>query len=102
MGSTHITCSVRAVDAQAVAVDDGDEALQPEMAGGHRRFPHLALVQFAVAQHAMDAVAAVLHPARQRHADRDRQAVAERAGAEIDARRFFMSGWSPNGLPSRV
>ena len=74
-----------AVDAQAVAVDDADQALQPEMARRHRRFPDLALVQLAVAQHAVDPVVALLHPAGKRHADRDREAVAERAGAEVDA-----------------
>src|SRR5262245_1187431 len=75
----------RSVDAELVAVDDADEALQVEMSGRHRRFPDLALGQFAVAQHAVDAIAALLHARGQRHAHADREPMAERTRAEIDS-----------------
>ena len=45
-----------AVDLQAVAVDDGDDVVELEVAGLHRRFPHLALLLLAVAHQAKDLV----------------------------------------------
>src|SRR3546814_3056065 len=67
------------VDAELVAVDDGDQPLQLVVAGGHGRFPDLAFGELPVAPHAIDAEAALLHAGGQRPADRHRPAVAERA-----------------------
>ncbi len=78
-----------AVDAKLVAVDDGDQALQLVMARCHCRFPDLPFRQLAVAQHAIDAEAALLHPPRQRHADCDGQAMAERTRGEVDSRNLL-------------
>src|SRR5882724_3175003 len=75
----------RAVDAELVAVDDADQALQAEMPGSHRGFPDLAFGKFAIAEHAVDAIGPLLHARGERHAEPDRQPVAERARAEVDA-----------------
>ena len=75
-----------AVDAHLVAVDDGDEVAQLEVPGRHRRLPHLSLGQLSVAEHAPGAVVTPAHSPPEGDADGDREAVPERAGAEVDAR----------------
>ena len=56
------------------------------MRGAHRRLPHLAFLHFAVAQQRIDARRAVLELQAQRHADGDRETLAERAGAGFGPR----------------
>ena len=59
---------------------------KPVLAGAQRRLPHRAFVDLAVAHHHEHAAVASLDARGQRHADADRQAVAERAGGGLDAR----------------
>src|SRR6266850_4434314 len=58
----------------------------PQLRRRHRGFPDLALLDLPVAEHAIDAGrrAAQLEPERQ--AERDREALAQRAGGGLDAR----------------
>ena len=63
-----------------LSTSDHRQAFQPDAAGVLDRLPVAALVQLAVADQAVDA------PAAERGADGDRQAVAERAARDLDAR----------------
>ena len=75
-------------DLQRVVVEDRGEVVELVMGGGHRGFPVRTLGQFAVAQQREHAIRRGIHLAGQRHADADRQAVAQRAGVHLDARNF--------------
>ena len=75
----------RAVEAEVVAVDERREVGELVVAGGHGGLPHRALVALAVAEHAVGAVRVLLHPGAQGDADREREAVAQRAGRAVDA-----------------
>ena len=77
----------RAGLAEAVDVDDRDQVVEPVEAALGERLPHRALGHLAVAaQHPDSAVEALELLGRERHADADRQALAERAGGDIDPR----------------
>ena len=77
--------------AEPVDVDDRDQVVEAFPAGVLERLPHRALGHLGVAAQAPHAVRQAVQPAaRDRHADRDRQPLAERAGGDIgrrDARR---------------
>ena len=73
--------------AEAVDVDDRGQVVEPVEGGVLERLPHRALGHLGVAAQAPHAVGqAVELLARERHADRDRQALAERAGGHVDPR----------------
>ena len=55
------------------------------VSGEHGRLPDLALLQLSVAEQGVGAVRAAVNFGRQRHAAGRRDALAERAGAHIDA-----------------
>src|SRR5262249_28339807 len=60
-----------------VEIDDDSQAIDFLRGSKHRRFPHGAFITFTVAQKGENTMAAAENPRRQRHADPDRQAVAE-------------------------
>ena len=70
---------------ETVAVDDDGEPVEPEVAGRHRRFPHRALLQLAVAgEHERPPVRPVeLRGERDAHGHR--QPVPEWTGVGLDA-----------------
>ena len=70
---------------EAVAVDDHGEVGELAVAGEHAGFPVAAFLQFAVAGHHENAPGGAADLAGDRHADRDRHAVAERPGIGLDA-----------------
>src|SRR6266446_330564 len=57
----------------------------PELGRRHQGLPHLALLGLAVAQHAVHPRALPPELEPERHAHRDRDALAERAGGRLDA-----------------
>ena len=63
----------------AVLIDDGDEIIRLELVRRHGGFPDLALIELAVAGHDVDAIVEPIEPRRQRVAQADRQALAQRA-----------------------
>ena len=91
-----------AVDGDGIVVEQHDQLGQPQMPGEVDGFMADAFHQAAVAGddigvvvHQRVAEAGIQHPLGQRHADRVRQALAERAGGGLDARRmaiFRMAG----------
>ncbi|MNO01921.1 hypothetical protein D3C81_2221960 [compost metagenome] len=62
------------------------------MRGKERRFPHLAFLHFAIAQHHKDIEVALAHAAAHRHADAVGQRMPDRTRAEIDARHLAHVG----------
>jgi hypothetical protein len=74
-----------AVGLELVMIDDSDQGVEPVLGRGHRRLPHRALVGLAVAHDDEDAAVALLKAGGQRHADANRQAVAERPGGRLHA-----------------
>ena len=50
----------------------------------HRRFPDLAFLDFAVAEHDVGARRALVQTSRQAHSDPDRQSLAERSGGGFE------------------
>ena len=70
-----------------VVVEDGREVVELVERGGHRGRPDLAFVDLAVAEDAVDAGVALVDLRRHRHAAGDAQALAQRAGVGLDARR---------------
>jgi hypothetical protein len=90
------------VDAELVAVDDGDERGEAVVTCAHRRLPDLAFAQLTVTEHH---VRAVVRPsmraarAMPTPTDRPWPRDPELKSAPGTLR---MSGWSPNALPSRV
>jgi hypothetical protein len=56
----------------------------PELGSGHRRFPDLPLLCLAVAHDAVDAGGGAGEPQAERHPERDRESLAERAGGRLD------------------
>ena len=85
--------------AEAVHVDDRREVVELEVRGVLERLPHRALGHLAVAAehpHAVRDAVEVL--AGERHADADRQALAERAGRDVDPRDATASGWPSSML----
>ena len=79
----HHFCN-RAVDLQAIAVDDPDEIIEPVMACGHSGFPDLAFLQLAVAHDAECFVGLSVQLPRQRDSYRDAQSLPQRAGRDLD------------------
>ena len=69
----------------AVDVDDRDEVAEPVVGGEHHRLPDRALVALGVAHEHERAPRAARELRGERRARRDREAVAERAGGEVDA-----------------
>ena len=83
----------RAALAEPVDVDDRDQVAQLGVAGVLEGLPHRALGQLGVAAEHPDPQVGVLEPvAGERDADRDRQALAERAGGDVDPGKFRASG----------
>ena len=76
----------QAVDLQAVAVDDGDDVVETEVAGLHRRLPHLAFLLFAIAHQAEDLVPLTGRARCKRHAHRNAQPLPKRAGGDFNTR----------------
>src|SRR5882724_9992584 len=56
------------------------------LAGAERRLPNRTFVDLAITHDDEHAACTLLHPRRERHADADRQPMAERAGRGFDAR----------------
>ena len=75
-----------AVGLHVVDVDDGDQVVELVVPGRHRRLPDRALVELAVGEQAVDEGRRLLALQRQAEADRERQAVAQRAAADLDRR----------------
>ena len=76
----------RAVNLQAVVVDDGNKIVERMVAGKHGRLPHLALLALTVAQQRVDTVAVAPVLSGKRHSNCSRDALTERSGGHIDAR----------------
>ena len=74
-----------AVDLHAVAVYDGNEVLQPVVAGGHGGFPDQTLLAFAVTQQNVGHIVLMVLLGRQGHTQADGQTVSQRAGAHVQA-----------------
>ena len=73
--------------AEPVHVDDRDQVVEPVESGVLEGLPHRALGHLAVAAEAPDPIGKPVELlARQRHADREGQALAERAGGDVDPR----------------
>ena len=73
--------------AEPVDVEDRDQVVEPRERRVLERLPHRALGELAVAAEAPDAVRQPVELlAGERHADRDRQPLAERAGRDVDPR----------------
>jgi hypothetical protein len=72
------------VELDLVVVDDRDEAGDAVLARGHGRLPHLPRLHLAVAEETEDAVRIAVEPAGERHAERDREALPERARRGLD------------------
>ena len=62
------------------------------MASGHRGLPHLALLELAVAEQHVDAVARAVDPSGEGQPVGERQALAERAGGAFEAGRLAHVG----------
>ena len=77
-----------AVDLKSVAVDDGNDVVQTEMAGFHGRFPNLAFLLFSVAHQAKDFVALSVQSCCQRHAYGDAQTLTQRSRGNLNTRQF--------------
>ena len=77
----------RAVGLLVVDVDQADQVVEPVVRGAHRRLPGRALVELAVGHRVVDEGRVLLLLQPQRHADADRQALAERAAGDLHARR---------------
>ena len=75
-----------AINLQMVAVDDGHEVVQVLMGGPHGGLPDLALLALAVAEQAEHALGLARQFQAGGHASGDGQALAERAGGNLDAR----------------
>ena len=91
----------RAVDRDFVVVEQHDQAIEPEMAGQRDRLVAEALHQAAVAcDHIGEVIDAVVAEARihqpfgERHADCRGDALPERPGGGLDARRVAILGMS--------
>ena len=75
----------RAALAEPVDVDDRDQVVEAGVAGLLEGLPHRALGQLGVAAEHPDPEVGALEPlAGERDPDRDRQALAERAGGDVD------------------
>src|SRR5216117_354581 len=78
------------VELDLVVVEDDAEVVErvggpAELRRRHRRLPHLPLLDLAVAEDAVDARRSGAELEPERHAERDRQALAERARRRLDA-----------------
>ncbi len=77
----------RAALAEAVHIDDRGQVVQPVVGGLVERLPHRALGHLAVTAQHPDAVGQLVEiPAGEGDADPVRQALAERAGSDVDPR----------------
>ena len=79
------------VELDLVVVEDDGEVVErvvglAELGRGHGRLPHLALLDLAVAEDAVHARGRAGELEPEGHAERDREALAERAGRGLDAR----------------
>jgi hypothetical protein len=75
-----------AVDLAVVVVDDHAEVVELIMRGGHHGLPDRSLLQLAVAGERVDARAVLIDElVGHCHADGDRETLAERAAARLDA-----------------
>ena len=91
----------RAVGLDAVAVDQRDEVVEPEVARRHRRLPGRALLHLAVGELDEDARRRAVEPQAERLADALAEAVAERAADHLDARRGVERATSRAGCRRR-
>jgi len=82
-----------------VEVDEKVQVGQPVLAHEHHGFPGRSFVQLSVADEREDVPARTALACGKRSPRRDRQTLAERAGAEIDARNS-LSGWTPSKVSS--
>src|SRR2546423_7415313 len=78
------------VELDLVVVDDDGEVVErmigmAEPGRRHGRFPHLALLDLAVAEDAVDARGRARELGAERQPERDREALPERAGGRLDA-----------------
>ena len=69
----------------AVQVDDRHELVEPVVGGEHHRLPDRALVALGVAEQHARRAGRGLQAGRERRPGSQREAVAERAGGEVDA-----------------
>src|SRR6266403_132383 len=77
------------VELDLVVVDDHGEVVDgmvgtPELRRGHRRLPHLALLDLAVAEDAIDTRGRARELGAEGQPERDREALSERAGSRLD------------------
>ena len=77
----------RTVRLHPVVVDEHHEVVEPVVAGRHRRFPHLPFLQLAVGDEAVDAGVGATDALAERHPDRLREPLAERAAGDLEAGR---------------
>ena len=82
----------RAVQLHAIVVHHQDEPLGPEFCRGHDRFPALPLVQAALAHHHHRTERFCGQTRRERHARAHGNAVAQRPGGHVHARRLVHAG----------
>ncbi len=74
-----------AVDLEAVYIHDGAQVIQMVFGRGHGRFPHLALLDLAVAEDGVDPVIPVVHLAGEGHADGGGDPLPQGAGGHVHA-----------------
>ena len=67
-----------------IVVDDHAEVVERELRRAHRRLPDLAGLRLAVADHAPHPALRAVQFSCDRHTDRDREPLAERAGRGLD------------------
>src|SRR5262249_61790187 len=77
------------VELNAVFIEDHSEVAEsmaglPELGSRHGRLPHLTFLDLAVAENAVHAIRLAAETKAERHPQRDRQALAERARGRLD------------------
>ena len=82
-----------AIELDLVVIHDGHHVVELVKSAGHGGFPDLPFLDLAVAQHDVGARRAAVQPRREPHAERQRQALAQRAGGGFQAGMKRMSGW---------
>jgi hypothetical protein len=91
----------RAVHRHVVLVDEGDDVAEPEVGGGHHRFPDRALVELAVADQRDGAIRARVEAGGERQPDaRPRPCPSEPVDVSTPGR-WLRHGCMPNLLPAR-
>ena len=75
-----------AVELDPVVIHDGHDVVELVGTAEHGRFPDLAFLNFAVAQHHVGARRALVQPRGEPHADGQRQSLAQRSGGGFERR----------------